>query len=49
MSIGGTSIEQALASLSDMTNGMVAIGKDEHAQRFDRAQDFMREQGIAAI
>ena len=32
-----------------MTGGMVAIGKDEHAQRIARAQDFMREQGIAAI
>src|SRR5450830_1521483 len=49
MSIGGISIEQALASLSDMTGGMVAIGKDEHAQRIARAQADMREQGIAAI
>ena len=49
MSIGGTSIEQALASLSDMTSGMVAIGKDEHAQRIAKAQAFMRQQGIAAI
>ncbi|MBB5607487.1 MULTISPECIES: Xaa-Pro peptidase family protein [unclassified Janthinobacterium] len=49
MNIGGTSIEQALASLSDMTAGMTPIGKDEHAQRIVKAQTYMREQGIAAI
>ena len=47
--IGGTSIEAALSTLSDMTAGMAAIGKDEHAQRIATAQAYMREQGIAAI
>jgi len=49
MTIGGTTIEQALASLSDMTAGAVPIGKDEHVQRIARAQAFMRDAGIAAI
>ncbi|MBJ7309617.1 M24 family metallopeptidase [Rugamonas sp. CCM 8940] len=49
MSIGGSSIEQALATLSDMTAGAVAIGKEEHQQRIEKAQAYMRDQGIAAI
>jgi Xaa-Pro dipeptidase len=49
MTIGGTTIEQALASLSDMTAGAVPIGHDEHVQRIARAQAFMRDAGIAAI
>jgi Xaa-Pro dipeptidase len=49
MSIGGKSMEEALAGLSDMTGGMVAIGKDEHVQRIARAQAFMQAQGIAAV
>jgi len=49
MTIGGTTIEQALDSLSDMTAGAVPIGKDEHLQRIARAQAFMRDAGIAAI
>jgi Xaa-Pro dipeptidase len=49
MTIGGTTIEQALASLSDMTAGAVPIGHDEHLQRIARAQAFMRDAGIAAI
>jgi Xaa-Pro dipeptidase len=49
MSIGGTSIEQALAGLSDMTGDMLGIGKDEHQRRIDKAQTTMREQGIAAL
>ncbi|MEC5161789.1 MULTISPECIES: M24 family metallopeptidase [unclassified Janthinobacterium] len=47
--IGGKSIDEALASLSDMSAGMVPIGKAEHLQRIDKAQAFMRAQGIAAI
>jgi len=42
-------MEEALASLSDMTGGAVPIGKDEHLQRLARAQAYMRDQGIAAI
>ncbi|MES2351456.1 MAG: Xaa-Pro peptidase family protein [Pseudomonadota bacterium] len=49
MTIGGKTMEEALASLSDMTAGAVPIGKDEHLQRIARAQAYMREQGIAAI
>ncbi|WP_374362403.1 M24 family metallopeptidase [Pseudoduganella danionis] len=49
MTIGGKTIEEALASLSDMTAGAVPIGKDEHLQRIAKAQAFMQAQGIAAI
>ena len=49
MTIGSSSIEQALAGLSDMTAGAVPIGKEEHLQRIARAQAYMRDQGIAAI
>ena len=47
--IGGKSMDQALAGLSDMTGGMVGIGRGEHLQRIARAQAFMRQQGIAAV
>jgi len=47
--VGGKSMDEALAALSDMTAGMIAIGKEEHLQRIARAQAFMREQGIAAV
>ncbi len=49
MSIGGKTMDQALAALSDMTGAMVAIGKAEHEQRIARAQAFMQAQGIAAV
>jgi len=49
MSIGGKTMEQALDALQDMTKGAVPIGKDEHLQRIEKAQAFMRQQGIAAI
>ena len=49
MTIGGTTIDQALASLSDMTAGTTPIGKQEHLDRIARAQATMRDQGIAAI
>ncbi|RJG21794.1 M24 family metallopeptidase [Massilia cavernae] len=49
MSIGGKTFDEALASLSDMTGGMVAIGRDEHLARIARAQARMRELDIDAI
>jgi len=49
MSIGGKTMEQALDALQDMTKGAIPIGKDEHLQRIEKAQAFMRQQGIAAI
>lgn len=49
MGIGGTSKQEALDKLSDMTGGMVAITKAEHEERIARAQSFMRDKGIAAI
>jgi len=47
--IGGSSIEEALATLADMTSGAVAISKDEYLGRIANAQARMREQGIAAL
>jgi len=47
--IGGKTIEEALATLGDMTAGAVPIGKEEHLARIARAQAFMQQQGIAAI
>ncbi|MGV7209412.1 M24 family metallopeptidase [Oxalobacteraceae bacterium A2-2] len=49
MTIGGTTMEQALAALSDMTAGAVPIGRDEHLARIARAQAYMQAQGVAAI
>ena len=49
MTIGGTPIAAALASLSDMTAGAVPIGKQEHLDRIARAQAYMRDTGVAAI
>ena len=49
MSIGGKTMDEALAALSDMTGGAVAIGKDEHLQRIARAQAFMQANGVAAV
>lgn len=49
MTIGGKTMDEALAALSDMSGGMTAISKDEHQARIARAQAFMRDQGIAAV
>ena len=49
MSIGGKSIEQALAGLTDMSAGAVPIGKDEYLARIARAQATMRAGGIDAL
>lgn len=47
--VGGKNPEQALDGLADMTAGMAPIGLDEYQARIARAQDLMREQGIAAL
>lgn len=49
MAIGGKTMDEALAGLSDMTGGIEGIGVDEHAARIAKAQSFMRERGIAAV
>ncbi len=49
MTIGGKSMDDALAALRDMSGGMVAIGRDEHLARIARAQAFMQRAGIAAV
>ncbi len=47
--IGGKTMEQALAALSDMSGDMGAISRIEHLARIARAQEFMRANGIAAV
>jgi Xaa-Pro dipeptidase len=47
--IGGKTADEALATLSDMTDGAIAIGRDEHLHRIATAQAFMRDAGIAAV
>ncbi|QYJ85383.1 Xaa-Pro peptidase family protein [Shewanella mesophila] len=49
MGIGGSTPAQELAKLSNMTQGVAAIGLDEFAARIEKAQQLMREQGLAAI
>lgn len=49
MAIGGTTMDEALAGLSDMTKGIEGIGAQEHAERIAKAQAFMRGHGIAAV
>lgn len=47
--VGGKTAELALAGLSNMMDGAVAITVDEHRERIARAQARMRELGIAAL
>ncbi len=47
--IGGKTMDQALAALSDMSGDMGAISRIEHLARIERAQGFMRDNGIAAV
>ncbi|MES2016537.1 MAG: Xaa-Pro peptidase family protein [Pseudomonadota bacterium] len=47
--IGGKTMDQALAGLSDMTGDVGAISRIEHLARIARAQGFMRDNGIAAV
>lgn len=49
MSTGGTTIDEALAALTDMSAGAVPIGNDEYAARIARAQAAMRAGDIAAL
>ena len=49
MGIGGSTPAQELAKLSNMTQGVAAIGRDEFAARVEKAQQLMCEQGLAAI
>lgn len=49
LGVGGSTPEQALARLQDMTGGTSPISEDEYRGRIARAQSLMREQGIAAL
>ena len=47
--IGGSTIEQALSSLSNMTNDVQRIGVDEFKSRLSRLQQLIREAGASAV
>ncbi|MEM7358441.1 MAG: Xaa-Pro peptidase family protein [Pseudomonadota bacterium] len=47
--VGGSTAEQELAKLSDMTQGVEAIPVGEYLARIDKAQALMQEHGIDAI
>lgn len=49
LGIGGSTAEQELAELTDMTAGIVAIPTAEFEQRVARAQQYMQQQDVAAI
>lgn len=47
--IGGSSADEALATLSNMTQSVVPIQKNEYEQRIAKAQSYMQQHDIAAI
>lgn len=47
--VGGKTMDQALAELSDMTGGVSPITDDEFLQRLQRLQALMRQQDVGAI
>ncbi|MEP2650913.1 MAG: aminopeptidase P family N-terminal domain-containing protein, partial [Paraglaciecola sp.] len=47
--VGTQSPEQALASLSDMTNNLESIRAEEHLARMANAQAYMQSHNIDAI
>lgn len=49
LGVGGSTIEQELDRLSDMTGGTMPISLDEYAERIVRAQAMMKAQGIDAL
>lgn len=49
LGVGGSTPEQALARLQDMTAGTAPISEAEYRARITRAQTLMQAQGIAAL
>ncbi|KPV96464.1 putative peptidase [Pseudoalteromonas sp. P1-9] len=47
--VGGSTIEQALAKLDNMTQQVAPISNDELNARLQKAQSLMQQQGIAAM
>ncbi|WP_418152387.1 M24 family metallopeptidase [Litorimonas sp. RW-G-Af-16] len=47
--VGGKTAEEALATLSDMSAGVVPITEAEYQLRIDKAQKMMAEQNLAAL
>ena len=47
--VGGSTVEEALASLSDMTGGVPGISKQEFESRLGKLQAAMKRDNIAAV
>lgn len=47
--VGGQTPESALAALSNMTQGVAPIGREEYQARIARAQALMADQGLDAV
>ena len=47
--VGGSTVEAALAGLSDMTGGVPPIAKQEFESRLEKLQEAMKRDGIAAV
>ncbi len=47
--IGGSTAEQALARLEDMTGDLSPVGITEYRQRIAKAQAWMQQQGVEAL
>ncbi|MCJ8273276.1 MAG: aminopeptidase P family N-terminal domain-containing protein, partial [Psychrosphaera sp.] len=47
--VGGSTEQQALATLSNMTVGVQPIALAEYQQRMEKAQALMKEAGLAAV
>mgnify|MGYP000686996243 CR=1 FL=1 len=47
--VGGWTVDEALAKLSDMTAGTAPIALEEFHSRIEKAQSLMTEQGMAAL
>ena len=47
--VGGSTVEQELARLSNMTQGVQAVAKSEFQARIDKAVELMQQQGLDAV
>ena len=47
--VGGSTVEAALAGLSDMTSGIAPISKQEFESRLGKLQDAMKRDSVAAV
>lgn len=49
LGVGGSTVEQELAKLTDMTEGTQPISHEEYQARIGKAQELMKSQGVEAI